>query len=401
MSSPSTPYHRHLLAFIVLAFFTVATVVAALAPAGARGSSVGQLQQQIDSSQGRVSGLSGAVKAAGDKLHALNSNIATLQGHVDKAQADFDAKRAELLKLRTEASAAHTRLLQLQTAERQTQSTLAQQLVSSYEGDNPDIVSVVLNANGFNSLLEQLAFASRISKHNAQVLGQVRASRRAVAAQAANLASLTVRQQKVALQALTERNHVAAAKLALVQQQASVSHSRNAAAKKLAAARAKVASLRSQLNKMVAAQSPSGGSSISVHGKFTFPLSKGDASPPATWSLDDGVDIAAPGGVPEYAVCSGAVVLHGIGGFGPSAPVLHCDSPIGGYSYVYYGHAGPGNWVPVGAHVAQGQVISEIGSGIVGISTGPHLEIGFADSSGSPIGPSSAPAMMSLLQSSY
>jgi hypothetical protein len=45
--------------------------------------------------------------------------------------------------------------------------------------------------------------------------------------------------------------------------------------------------------------------------------------------------------------------------------------------------------------------MSSIGPGIVGISTGPHLEIGFADSSGSPIGPQSAGAMLSLLQASY
>ena len=46
-------------------------------------------------------------------------------------------------------------------------------------------------------------------------------------------------------------------------------------------------------------------------------------------------------------------------------------------------------------------MISEVGSGIVGISSGPHLEIGFADSSGSPIGPSSASTMMSLLRSAF
>jgi murein DD-endopeptidase MepM/ murein hydrolase activator NlpD len=113
------------------------------------------------------------------------------------------------------------------------------------------------------------------------------------------------------------------------------------------------------------------------------------------------VDISAPGNTPEYAVCSGTIVLHGIGGFGPWAPVLHCDSPIDGYSYVYYGHAGPADQLAVGTHVGAGAVISSIGPGIVGISTGPHLEIGFADSSGSPIGPGSAGAMMSLLQSSY
>ena len=100
-------------------------------------------------------------------------------------------------------------------------------------------------------------------------------------------------------------------------------------------------------------------------------------------------------------MCSGTVVLHGIGGFGPSAPVVHCDSPLAGYDYVYYGHAGPGNWTPVGTHVSQGQVISQVGYGIVGISSGPHLEIGFADSSGSPVGPSSAPQMMSLLHAAY
>ena len=111
--------------------------------------------------------------------------------------------------------------------------------------------------------------------------------------------------------------------------------------------------------------------------------------------------MSAPGGTPELAVCSGTVVLHGIGGFGPSAPILHCDSPLDGYHYVYYGHAGPGNWVPVGTHLSQGQIISEVGYGIVGVSTGPHLEIGFADSSGSPIGSRTAPTMMSLLRASY
>ena len=63
--------------------------------------------------------------------------------------------------------------------------------------------------------------------------------------------------------------------------------------------------------------------------------------------------------------------------------------------------AGPANQLPVGSHVGAGQVMSSIGPGIVGISTGPHLEIGFADSSGSPIGGGSASTMMSLLQGAY
>jgi murein DD-endopeptidase MepM/ murein hydrolase activator NlpD len=128
-------------------------------------------------------------------------------------------------------------------------------------------------------------------------------------------------------------------------------------------------------------------------------LPKSAASPPSTWSLDQGVDISAPGGTPEYAVCSGTIVLHGIGGFGPWTPVLHCDGPLDGYSYVYYGHAGPANQLPVGTHVNAGQVISEIGPGIVGISSGPHIEIGFCDASGAPLGGGTASTMLSLLDS--
>ena len=143
------------------------------------------------------------------------------------------------------------------------------------------------------------------------------------------------------------------------------------------------------------------GSAPVSSGGFTFPLPKSAAAPPSSWSPDQGVDISAPGNTPEYAVCSGTIVLHGIGGFGPWAPVLHCDGSLDGYSYVYYGHAGPENQLPIGTHVGAGQVMSSIGPGIVGISTGPHLEIGFADSSGSPIGSQTAGTMLSLLQAAY
>ncbi|HMC05431.1 MAG TPA: peptidoglycan-binding protein, partial [Actinomycetota bacterium] len=93
-------------------------------------------------------------------------------------------------------------------------------------------------------------------------------------------------------------------------------------------------------------------------------------------SVDQGVDYAAPGGTPLYAMGSGTIIQEGIGGFGPNAPVLQITSgPLAGKT-VYYGHSGP-DLVPVGANVVQGQQISVVGSGIVGISSGPHLEIGF------------------------
>jgi hypothetical protein len=92
--------------------------------------------------------------------------------------------------------------------------------------------------------------------------------------------------------------------------------------------------------------------------------------------VDAGVDYAAPGGTPEYAMGDGVIVGEGISGFGPNAPILRItDGPLKGME-VYYGHAGP-DLVHVGQRVHSGQQITIVGYGIVGISTGPHLEVGF------------------------
>ena len=421
---------RVALAVAAVALLAVGAVVATSAPPPARAAGTGQLAQRLAGGRQRVSSLAGAVAAANRRVAALNSDIAATSRQLASLEASFEAKRAQLLALRSQHAAAEVRLTRLEAVAANDQQVLAQQLIGTYEAGSPDIIGVVLEATGFNDLLEKLTFAERVGRQDAQIVGQTKAARRAVAAEAIRLGTLSFRAQQVAVQALNDRNRVGAVKLNLVSRELAAAQARAATAGQLSTAKSQVASFSGQLARLQAAQraaaqraaapassgpsasSPSSGSSSSpaapvpapgapASGGFEFPMPKADVSPPGTWSLDDGVDISAPGGTPELAVCSGTVVLHGIGGFGPSAPVIHCDSPLAGYDYVYYGHAGPGDWVPLGTHLAQGQVISQVGYGDVGISTGPHLEIGFADSSGSPIGPSSAPAMMSLLQAAY
>jgi murein DD-endopeptidase MepM/ murein hydrolase activator NlpD len=404
--------HRLVCAALVaaLAAATVGWLLSRSSPA--RAANVGQLQQQISAGQSRISSLAGAVSAASSRVKQLNSNISSLQSRITRIQADLDAKRAELLRIRSQLTAARTRLAQLESFEARAQRLLSQQLVSDYEADRPDIVSVVLEARGFQDLLERISFMQRIRKQNAQVVARVRAARRAVAAQATRLGALDARQQALTTAVLRQRNALARIKIGIVQQELAAAQERQAKAGQLASARDNVAALQQRLDKLQAAQvatssgsgagsSSVGAGQVSSGGGFTFPLPKGSASPPGAWSLDQGVDIAAPGNTPELAVCSGTIVLHGIGGFGPWAPVLHCDSPLSGGSYVYYGHAGPANQLAIGTHVSAGQVMSSIGPGIVGISTGPHIEIGFCDSSGTPVGGGTASEMMSLLRSSY
>jgi murein DD-endopeptidase MepM/ murein hydrolase activator NlpD len=362
------------------------------------------LSGQLAARQNQAAALHAAIGDENHRLALVQGSIATVQARLDTVSADLAAKQARLATIQAKLRDARAHLARLELQLARADQALAANLRSQYESDPPDAITVVLRAHGFADLLDKLEFVREAKNHDAQVITADRQARTVVIAAADRLGKLNQREQALTAAILARRDDIDRIRLALADRAIRIESARSVKTAQLGRAEAERSRLVSQIASLqAAAQQGAGGGPAPVVGNLlrgggiVFPLPGGAASPPGTWSDDDGVDIMAAGHTPLLAIGSGTIVLHGIGGFGPDAPVLHLDDG----RYVYYGHAGPGNAVAIGTHVGAGQVISEVGDGIVGISTGPHLEIGFSDGSGTPLGPGTAGTMHALLLGAY
>src|SRR5436305_6593527 len=216
MPRSSRPYERALLALLGVLVLGAWAIALRSGPSSAGAAGIGRLQQQIKAGKNTVSRLAGAVNAETAQINHLGNSISALESQISTIQADLDAKRAQLLKLRSELHAARRRLAQLQAYLVRANALLTKQLVSSYESDTPDLVSVVLDATGFQDLLEKISFQQRVRKQNATVIISVRAARRAVVLEATRLGRLEVRQQALTDQVLAQRNRLYHVKVSLV-----------------------------------------------------------------------------------------------------------------------------------------------------------------------------------------
>jgi hypothetical protein len=125
---------------------------------------------------------------------------------------------------------------------------LARQLVGQYEADQPDLVSVVLDAHGFNDLLERIDQLKRIAEQNTTATERVRDEGIAVRALSRRLTGMVATQQHVTSAMMIQRDEVAQLKFALEARQAPYLRSRARRRSQLIALRSR----RKQLEKRLA-----------------------------------------------------------------------------------------------------------------------------------------------------
>jgi peptidoglycan DL-endopeptidase CwlO len=373
-------------------------VLWAVLPLGSSGQSADSLQRQIDrkraqidQKRGRERALTTEISSFTRKITSLQADITNLQTKQVSLEADLEAKRAELAQIQEDLRRERLHLARLRKRLAEARVELANRLVQIYKEDSPDVVTVVLEADGFADLLERTEFLQRTSAQDARIISRVRDAKAEAIATAKRLEKLEARAEELAEQIEAEVVEVARVKGQLVDRRNSYASARAGKSELLVDTRADRAALEDHVAALEREQSAvlaklRGGSGVAGpirqgSGGLIWPANGSISSGfGMRWGrLHAGVDIPLPEGTPLRAAAGGTVAIAGwVGGYGNYTCIQHSGSLS-----TCYGHQSSIS-VSVGQQVSQGQVIGN--SGNTGHSTGPHLHFEVRIN-GSPVDP--------------
>ena len=334
-------------------------------------------RSQVEDKKYKESVLSDTIAGYNVRIDALQGDINVLQRKQDRVQATLDEKRAELLEVRGKLDDARDRLARLKKELGVAQDTLAARLVELYKSDEPDALTVILQADGFGDLLEQTEFLERISEQDQAIIERVRVLKEQAKKQADVLAELEQRVEDAANAILAQRNELAQSKNQLLDSQsqlAAVRDDRRAAYAQVHDSRVQLEGdlrdLEAEQARITAQLQPSQGVAPIKQGSgsLIWPVSGPVVSGfGMRWGrMHEGIDIAVPAGTPIRAADSGTVVIAGwTGGYGNYTCIQHTSTMS-----TCYGHQSSFA-TSSGASVSQGQVIGYVGC--TGHCFGDHL----------------------------
>jgi len=338
---------------------------------------IDEKRRQVEQKKQQEGVLSTEIERFETRIEAVEGELNETQRQLERAQASLDAQTAELLEVRDRLEAARDRLEELRSELATAREVLAARLVEIYKADAPDVLTVILEADGFGDLLERAEFLDRISDQDREITDEVRGLRDRARDQAIELADLEEREQVVAEQMLQTRNQIAA-----VEEQLAGSRDELAAARadkrgalsevhqSRVALEGDLAALeREQVRVAAALEGAQAPAPIRQgSGALIWPVNGPVVSPfGMRWGrLHAGIDIAVPSGTPIRAADSGRVVLLGwVGGYGNYTCIQHNASLS--TCYAHQSSFATQN----GASVSQGQVIGYVGC--TGHCFGDHL----------------------------
>ncbi|MEJ7824802.1 MAG: peptidoglycan DD-metalloendopeptidase family protein [Solirubrobacteraceae bacterium] len=381
---------------VLLAAVALPLALWAFLPPSSSGQSkqqeLSKLQQRIDAARKTIGSKKGTERElradiAGyqRRIQRLQGKIGTLASRQQVIQADLDDKRSELERVQADLRSQRARLLRLRNRYAETRRMLRIRLIEIYKAGKPDLVTVVLNSEGFADLLERGEFIARISDQDRKIVTLVSAAKIDSTRSEKRLDKLEARRKRVTAVVQRRRDQIAEIKQELIGTRVGYSRTKDGKAAALTKTRtdrsrlqghvddleSASAKITSQLN---AAQQQNAGD-LPIRqgsGRMIYPVNgpiTGAFGEQRPGHIHAGMDIAATEGTPIRAADSGRVVLiqgtGASGGYGNYSCVQHTATLSSCYAHqVRFGTS-------LGANVTKGQVIGYVGN--TGNSFGAHL----------------------------
>ncbi|MBI4897922.1 MAG: hypothetical protein HY827_06105 [Actinobacteria bacterium] len=129
------------------------------------------------------------------RIDQLQGRIDKLQGRENITQADLVRKQARERAIAAELTAARSRLQRTTKRLKHSRRVLSRRLIAVYKSGQPDVVSVMLNSDGFAEMLERAEYLHDVAKQDRRVIKDVAELKRKTHKQAIALSSLEVKAQ--------------------------------------------------------------------------------------------------------------------------------------------------------------------------------------------------------------
>jgi septal ring factor EnvC (AmiA/AmiB activator) len=316
----------------------VALLALTLVAVSAHGANEGQLRSKIHAGKVREQALSDAAAHLARLERASAKEVAIIDGRLRDAQQELAVSQARLTRTTDDLRAERARLARLKKRLGQARGVLTEMLRQRYMSDRPDIVSVVLDAQGFADLLDRMEFLKRVERSDTQILDVVRDARRDAGHETVVLTRLQAKRQAQTEAVQRERNALAGMEAAAQARRAALAQAHAARLAALRATRTSRLSAQKTLKKLLAQRARAAANMTGPGGPWAIP-----------WAIVQ-CESGGQNLPPNRASASGYYQMldttwKGLGGSTPHAYQASKAEQDRLAARLWAGGAGRGNWV--------------------------------------------------------
>jgi peptidoglycan hydrolase CwlO-like protein len=358
---------------LLAALIGASAALAALPHASHAAPSLDRLSSEFAAQQARQQQLAHSVGGLSNGVDSLRNQIALVQRRETDVRAQLGRDRADLAIAQGKLTAERARVRALRATLAYARMLLSHQLLSSYEGGQADLVSVVLESNGFAQLLDQVNFLHDAETAQQRIINVTCTAKAFADAAAAHLAGLERDDARLVAASTLQAQALAGMDSLLGSKEAALARALSAQEASLEASRARGSALQTQINQIRAQQAAAAAqaraararavaaaaqsSAPSATGPTSAPVATGPTlGPSGGWAIPYAIVLCESGGQdlpPNSAGASGYYQIMPAtwkmyGGSGPAAYLAPKSEQDAVASRIWAGGSGASNWVCAG-----------------------------------------------------